>query len=297
MSDPIKQHYVPKVYLKYFTNEDGYLNIYDLKKDQIRKQTPKKTALVRHFYTVDVDGKNDYTIENIMAREVETLYDPVICKIENKEPLTVEDKLNLATFIAFQYLRTPTRRNNYNHMIERFQKDRNKIIFELKKVNGQLDHLGEKEIEKTGEIIMNEDYDVNVSKHESLNFMLNHVGEMSLMLSNHNLLILEASKKSEFITSDNPYCMIKENWEDKWRGYGIVNTVKYFPLTPKYLLILKDPGDSVVYMKTDKVFVRKLNLLICKWADNLIFSKNRVLLENIAEKIRNKNTSLQSASK
>ncbi|MGY3315776.1 hypothetical protein ACV242_004272 [Peribacillus simplex] len=288
MSNPKKQHYVPQVYLNFFAEESGFLNIYDREKDEFRKQTPAKAGYSTHFYTVEVNGEKDYSIEKMLANHVEGIYKPVIKKIENRESLTREDKESLAVFIAFQHLRTPAQRKNYNDMVDNFTKQVSKIAFEMQKVHGQLEGFDDDEIEFLGETIENEKYDVKVPKEHSLEFMLSFSEKLSHMLLNHNFAIIKASSKSEFITSDNPYCMVKEHWSPSWSGYGVVNTTKIFPLTPRYLLVLKDVGDNVVYMQLGKAEVREMNFTIASWSDRFLYSKNEFLLKSLVEKIKKK---------
>lgn len=288
MSEPIKQHYVPQTYLNYFTDKLGDLHIYLNNKDQFIKQTPRNAGYQKHFYTLDINGEKDYSIEKMLAEHVDNRYRPVIDKIENKETLTTTDKQNLATFIAFQYLRTPAQRRNYNDTIDDFYKQTTRIIFEMKKAYNQLDEYDNKEIEKLADILENEKYEIQVPKEHSLEFMLNFSDKMSSMLSKQNFIIIKASSKSEFITSDNPYCMVKENWSPEWSGYGIANTTKIFPLTPRYLLVLKDLGDKVFYMQIDKEQVREMNFLIASWSDKFLYSSNEYLLKSLVYKIRKK---------
>ncbi|MGD6992138.1 DUF4238 domain-containing protein [Sutcliffiella horikoshii] len=286
MSNPKKQHFVPQVYLNHFTDDSGFLHIYDRVKDEFRKQTPANAGYSKHFYTLEHNGEKDYSIEKGLATHVDNLYKPVMEKIKNKETLTQTDRENLAVFVAFQHLRTPAQRKNYNSMVDDFYKQTSKLIFSFKKAYGQLGELTEQESSALEETVENGKFDVQVPKEHSLQFMLEFSEEMSQMLSNHNFIIVEASSKSAFISSDNPYCMVKEKGEPDWSGYGIVNTAKFFPLSPRYLLVLKDPGNKVVYMKHDKATVRQLNILTAKWSDRFLYSHNEELLKGLVAKIK-----------
>lgn len=286
MSEPIKHHYVPQTYLKYFTDNSNNLNIYVKNKDQIIKQTPRNAGYQKHFYTLENNGEKDYSIEKMLAEHVDTLYKPIIEKIENQESLSKADVQNLAIFITFQSLRTPAHRKNYNGMIDDFYKQTSKIIFGLKKAHNQLGDLKSEEIEQIEHFLENENYEVQVPKEHSLESMLKYSEEMSVMLSNHNFLIVKASSKSEFITSDNPYCMVKEDWSPNWSGYGILNTSKYFPLTPRYLLALQGQGGNIGYSQLSKEQVRHMNFLIALQSDKFLYSSNEYLLKSLVGKIK-----------
>ncbi|WP_182103196.1 DUF4238 domain-containing protein [Niallia taxi] len=281
MSNPIRQHYVPRVYLENFTEDDGYINIFDIEKNEYRRQTPLNIGHNRHFYTVEIDGKKDYSIENFLSKEVDSKYNRVINKIESKEILTTDDKQDLAIILAFQYLRTPAQRENFNNMVDSVYKQTTKILFSYKEKHGLTGELSPEEFKEVKELIDSGNYKVESPKEHSLGSMFNTVEDMAKMLSNHNIAILEAGKNTQFITSDNPYCMVKENWSLPMSGYGVVNTIKFFPLTTKFAVILRDPGSAVIYTKPSKSEIRTMNLLVARWARRFIFSKNKILLESI----------------
>jgi len=285
MSDPKKQHFVPQTYLSFFKDNSGYVHIYDKVKDEFRKQTPANTGYSKHFYTVETNGEKDFFIEKALAVKVDVLYNPLIEKINKEEIFNNEDKRNLGLFLACQYLRTPAQRKNHNSMIETTFKKITKITYGLKKHHGVLtDSMNNPEMES---FVENEEYTVDVPKEHSLELLMNFADEMGNMLSKQNIIIIKASHKSEFISSDNPYSMVKEEWVQKWEGFGVINTVKIFPLTPKHVLVLKDVGEKMIYIQhfsRDKV--RELNFQIANWSDRFLFSNNELLLKGFVQKIK-----------
>ncbi len=109
MSDQTKSlhHYLPQMLLEYF-KEENIVWVYDRKRDQFRKQSPKNTALERSFYTfMDKKGKAHDAIEKMFA-EIEGHAKPIIYKIHNGDyAITQQEKMDLATFIAALYVRVP----------------------------------------------------------------------------------------------------------------------------------------------------------------------------------------------
>ncbi len=285
MSNPKKQHYVPQTYLNYFKDVDGYVHIYDGIKDEFRKQTPANTGYSKHFYTVESNGEKDFFIEKALAEKVDVLYNPLIEKISRMEILNNQDKLNLGLFLACQHLRTPARRNNHNTMVEETIKNISKITYELKKYHGALsDEMNNPEIES---IIKNEAYTVEVPKEHSLKLLMSYADKMGTMLSKQNIIVQKASSKAEFITCDNPYSMMKENWVQPWEGLGVINTVKVFPLTNQYLIILKGFGERMIYTPPlSRSDVRGLNFQVASFSDRYLFSNNELLLRGLVRKIK-----------
>lgn len=75
------QHYIPKFYLKDFTDNQGALWVYE-KFKPLRKSTPKREAQRPDDYTHDEDGERDETAED-MFKKVESQVAPIIIKLAN----------------------------------------------------------------------------------------------------------------------------------------------------------------------------------------------------------------------
>lgn len=61
----IKQHYIPQLYLRNFTNSEGYLNVYDIENDKEFLVKPSKVAYERYYHDV-----NTKIIEDILEIQV-----------------------------------------------------------------------------------------------------------------------------------------------------------------------------------------------------------------------------------
>lgn len=283
MNNPKKQHYVPQTYLRQFTGDNGNLTIYDMVNKEYRKQKPSAVGYNKHFYTVEIEGEKDYFIEKYLAEHIDSLYPDLLFKISNKFNFSARDKYNLGLYLAAQYLRTPAQRKNYNRMIQQETKQINRLVYSARENLGQL--TDEMNNQKIAKVIKEGDYEVNVPKERSLEFLLSFIEEMATMLTKQNIIILEASKKSEFITSDNPYTMVKDKWARGLPGFGIITTTKVIPFSPKYLLLLKDVGDTVVYPQiVGSKEVRIYNQHIANWADRYLFAKNEYILKSLVQK-------------
>ena len=286
MNTPIKQHYVPQAYLNFFTDKSNYFHVYLNKEKKIIRQSPKSTAFQRNFYTLDRDGNKNYEIEKFFAENVDNLYRPVIQKIESHEPLSETDKINLTTFIAFQYLRTPDQRDNINRNYVKSYKTRAKLLASSMNANNHLKRLPQSDRDSYVSFIEDKEIMNNIPKEISLKHMFDFKDDLISILMKHDFKILEAPEKGEFITSDNPYCMIPERGSI---GFGAINTVKLFPLTPKFLLILRTPkilslgGGHVHRFKTNRKDIRRFNQTIAHWSYNYIYSKNKYILNSIVQ--------------
>lgn len=67
LTGPKRQHYLPRFYLDGFSR-DGLVAVYDREKDEVRRQQPKDTTVIGHFYTmVDEQGRKRYEIEALLS--------------------------------------------------------------------------------------------------------------------------------------------------------------------------------------------------------------------------------------
>ena len=107
--------------------------------------------------------------------------------------------------------------------------------------------------------------------------------ELISILMKHDFKILVAPEKGEFITSDNPYCMIPER--EGSIGFGAINTVKAIPINSKISSDTQNPknlslgGGHVHKFKTNRKDIRRFNQTIAHWSYNFIYSKNKYILK------------------
>ena len=115
----IKQHVVPKSYLKRFgkknLNNKGYnIAVKQLKSNKIFIDSINNVAFKKNFYDVS-DKFNPKYLENYFSREIEPLYGPEMTNIiasltlsqKKDDVLTVSQIHSLSKMISFQVLRVP----------------------------------------------------------------------------------------------------------------------------------------------------------------------------------------------
>ena len=115
MNDPQRQHYVPIMLLKHFTDEDGWLHVFGRRftTNKVLRMKPKQAFVVKHLHTVyDLEGHKDYSNERILSR-IEGAAGPVVKKMisavrELERPqLTHEEKEVWNRFFTCQWFRSP----------------------------------------------------------------------------------------------------------------------------------------------------------------------------------------------
>lgn len=272
MSKPKNQHFVPKVYLKYFKinpssnqNESVYIldtsNIYDKK--------PKSKSLNCAYFTRDkyynsIDFEYEgYALEQELSK-VENNYPSLMAAIEKQEQLSEKQKRDLLLFLTIAKLRSPIWRGaGYKHLQE--------II---KFTSGQ-----------SSESLTDESLKINhLKKLTDFTTMF----QMSLNLCVKEWFVYQTNREHPFITSDNPGTSINLDdrikipnpyWEIKY------DTILFFPLsatlclimgpfkatTPATIHVLNHP---ISYEVAQKKLVDKINIYTCATRNNLLISNS-----------------------
>ena len=115
MNEPKRQHYVPIMLLKHFTDKSGWLYVFgrEFTTTKVLKMKPEKAFVEKHLHTIyDMEGRKDYSNERILSR-IEGAADPVVKKMisavrELECPqLTHDEKEIWNRFFTCQWFRSP----------------------------------------------------------------------------------------------------------------------------------------------------------------------------------------------
>jgi hypothetical protein len=123
ISGPKAQHYIPKFYLKGFTDKQHVLWVYEQFKP-LRDSTPKKEAHRPDYYTHAEDGQRDESAENAL-QGAERQVAPIIRKLANPlYVLTQENAYHLTIFVALMFSRVPSWRDYLNTLAGKVIKEK-----------------------------------------------------------------------------------------------------------------------------------------------------------------------------
>jgi hypothetical protein len=256
MNPTVKQHYVPRFYLKLFADSQKLLQVYSVKDKRLEKpRTYSALGYERYFYAAETGtpDKLSQTIEdwlgvheNIIAQNLPR----IIKKIINLEQIIDDDRYILSALMCMLWLRSPKMRSELNRM----HTDAVKQIMSFN-VSQQVDNF----IKKTG-TNMSEDqrnkliktfengtYDMKFNNVQHLQFMTDTFGFDSQGFTNmffgQKWKIYIAKGEKRFITTDSP---VVELWPPPEGFYGatFLERNKYFSLTPEILIELSAPMGS-----------------------------------------------------
>jgi len=137
-----KHHYLPRRYLKGFTNNINSFFVYDKQKNRIFSTSPDAVFFENNMNTVSVPGGGSSDFLEKLYRDVEKESWGSLDRIRksnNKTPIAILDKMNLFLFLLFLHWRLPSNIKCAEELTKEFFDKNNKNInyFTLKYNNGK----------------------------------------------------------------------------------------------------------------------------------------------------------------
>lgn len=214
-------HYIPKFYLKGFTdtetpkNQEPYCWVYEFKSRIWKKRAPVNVASKKDFYIyIDEEYKRDEKVEEALAvleGNVATIFRN---KIQNMESLNFKERAIIAEFIASMMTRTAKFHNEVDSFISEIAKFE---MIRLHKASADDLRKVKENIEKETQEKLPDDFDasyfdpsqyrIKATKSFLLGMMLRPIREATTIMYRMTWTFLHTKDNSHFITSDSP-CVI-----------------------------------------------------------------------------------------
>jgi hypothetical protein len=255
-------HYVPRLYLKHFASEYGYLYRYRTLVSKPNVPEWKRVNIggigyQSHLYTRALAHGDSDEIEQWLNRDFETPAEKSISKAVNDEPLGKEDYRLLVRFLVAQIVRTPA------FLIQNLPHWREQMATQVKESSQNLAEKLERAY-STGEQIQSapepnsEYFPIRITSESSQDgksgivktetvvgrgtwiFAMRHILTSTISnLSDHKWTILSAEDDLPWFTTDDP--VVRLNFRnasdyDFKGGWGVPKTNIFLPLSPKHLL-------------------------------------------------------------
>ncbi|EKD99434.1 MAG: hypothetical protein ACD_22C00256G0007 [uncultured bacterium] len=297
-----KQHYIPRFYLRKFSQNDETLNVYDRKKGkngEFRKdQSINEIGHENNFYTYTDIGGERKNLEDVFG-QFESSAGKILNKIENKEILTPEDKEYFSVFLSLLYLRTPTSKKYMNKGTEQLYKETMRMelattpkekfreFYEKKFGKG----ISDEKLEDLIDFGVNEkrsEIKVDIPNSYWIKQMLQLSMDITPVFNMLNWRVFFSEQKHAFIASDNPFLLITTEKPDPFWGVGLLTqgALKVVPLTSNICLIMDEPDENptISYKETtSKELQRAVNGSLTKKCDRCIFSASMGQLEKLVK--------------
>lgn len=228
------QHFVPRFYLKNFTDSNDKIFVYDKTTYKVFQTAVENVACENYFYDsvrLETEFKEKQYLEKFYSSiesEFAPFYLDFVSKIESKEKdkITEEDKKTFANYLVLQIERT---------------KENREIIRQIYSV------LKEQLIEKvfTKQQLIDFGFELENPDPKDLHIESILLGDkmrntLVKILENHIWILVENNTNQPFFTSDNPIVKIA-NIKDEYTpydGYASAGIEIIFPLNGKYLFVI-----------------------------------------------------------
>lgn len=288
MLSPKRHHYLPEFYLKGFTR-DEMLWIFDRKAREYRRQPPRNTAVIGHYYTTATEsGEKDYSIETHLA-ETESEAKPIIEKLEDGQTISTEERIGLAYFLALLVSRTPKHAREIEEMADAMHKLLAKeMIPSVEAAAGLLRKSGKEQsltAESMFRFIHEERFQMKASRDFTISTMLDHSARFYRCIALMNWWIVHADGHSSFITTDSPLGYILDDQQLRSRepvlGFASEKITKLVPLTCQTALLISGYGAGFGHFSVDRSQVREINLAVAVESDRFVIGRDGALLRSI----------------
>ena len=255
-NDKLRQHYVPKFYLRNFSENNKSIGLYRFKEKKIIKQGSIRDILQKKYYY----GKNPY-VENKLAN-YEGKWSDIISYIIETESLPIDAKnlILLRYFILISSARTQKRGDEINKYYTSLMK--------------KLLEIADPEFFESLKIAENDRFSMRM-EFPSLSF-IDAAGQILPLVIDLKLELLINKSNIDYVTSDNPTVFYNQLFQFKnlsrgfgWGEYGIQFII---PISPKIAICMYD---GKVYNLRKRIFnsskqINKLNELFLNNSDELI---------------------------
>jgi hypothetical protein len=280
----LDQHYIPKFYLKGFTDKDKNLWVYE-KHKPLRQSTPKNEAHRPDYYTLNENDADKDVVERELSR-IESLAAPIVRKLVTPQyVLTPENAGNLLLFAAFMFARVPAWRENLDKVAAQTMKRlhvsfaRDKEAFHRICAKVASEKGSEfSDFEGLRELVLRDDYElVQMSSSFNLGAMITSATGVAKLIAQFGYRALYAPVGKSFFTSDAPVFTIgPDNSGIPCLGMGFdrPHVSVIFPLNKRACLCLKRGIEPRAELANAHQ-VDEINRLTMMTATNFLYSSER----------------------
>ncbi|HEX6983000.1 MAG TPA: DUF4238 domain-containing protein [Balneolaceae bacterium] len=269
MSDQetVRQHFVPRVYLKNFSWKDGDKFLIDSAHvdNPSNSFTPniKDICVKNDFYTLSGGTEDERQLIENFYRNVEEDYDVIYSNLVDTsvEEIESKEKQTIIAFITTLLFRNLSWVEKYNKFVEKTFKNAHELC----------QHNGTEKFKYLGKTISfeNRDFDQVISDHlaslkeDQVTIQVDIAVRLANLRSKNNIFVTELGhEETNFITSDNPVVIHSDK-----KGFimpGDPNNTLSLPLDNKFMLYLMPSSAFPFSAETNRILRDKKEGIICQ---------------------------------
>lgn len=288
MSSPKRHHYLPEFYLKGFTRDD-LLWVFDRNTAEYRRQPPRNTAVIGHYYTTSTEsGEKDYSIEKHLS-QIEGEAKPTIEKLDAGEKISAEERVGLAYFLALLLSRTPKHAREIEEIGDAVHKSLAKDMIPTVEAAAELLRRSGKDQSVTPESVFRfvheEQFQMKAPRDFTLNAMLDQSARFYRHIAMMDWVVVHTDGHSSFVTTDSPLGYILDDDQLRSRepvlGFASEKISKLVPLTCRTALLIAGYGARIGHFSVDRNQVREINLAVTVECDRFVIGRDGPLLRSV----------------
>lgn len=261
MNEPIRQHWVPKVYLRQFATADTLgdldpqVNVLDIPSNKQFTSSINNITKKKHLYTIGVNEEEKcYAVEKWLSL-IETKVKPYLLRLANGENVqSIQSaKYILSIFIATLISRNPRMLN---------------LLHQLRKEDHPITQGYPEEAKKWLIDQDNEGMQIFFSRS-----ILWSAKPLAKDILNMKWCLIHAAS-GEFVTTDNPVCIYNAN--ESPCGISTLGTNIHLAISPKYMLLIGNdlPVDENKTYSMPEEGISGFNSVIIWRAERYLISAN-----------------------
>jgi len=302
MSNPQRQHFIPRSYLNNFAERDNDKYFIHAKRsgsENILNLSTKDICVDKNLYTIPTeDEKKKFDIEHFYADKVDGVFPEVYKLLTDKTIYSIdfESRLKVISTALSLYFRTPKFLNLQNQLFEDL-------------VSSSLSSSATEEVTVK---FFNEEIKINRNEveqvikerkeHNRVKFLYQHLQSYEKFVQSKlkdNMAVYHIVDESEFITSDNPVIIrpfadptepnfdYQQYYSQQINPFDPSNMI-HLPLDKKTILTIlpgtgEHPSDYLQRMEIGKVDVLMYNSDIQKYSENWILGTKEGIENHISD--------------
>jgi len=266
LSDPKRQHTIPRVYLENFKDEDGRLSVFSKRRRELLRPKPDDALIRKYYYSQPVEGapNAEHVIETRLLNDLETRYPALYSQLCGETDIDLD--LLFKTLLMMRS-RSPAFREAFELGLADLVDDQRRSIPPslLESAPEEIPDIWDKLV-------------VTIDPHRSLIAMAHYIREYTDGITSCSFSIMLAPRGAELITSDNPVIWFEKG--RKARAYQVYpnmasrNTRLIFPLDKRRLLVGRQRKDEEPLVRKQVRMLSRRELheanmlqLGCAWDD------------------------------
>jgi hypothetical protein len=227
---PKLHHFVPKSYLTRFSNDQGFLHVFDRSSDAFRRQRPKEVMKISRYYRQEwaPAGIDPNIFETTLGEWLEAEAKGALDRlISAPESLSEIDIANLINYFELQRIRVPRQGEMGKSLI------RNVIM-----------RLAPADIAAA---IASGEFTLAIKDSARFDYMRMSIGTFHPWFGAMEWEVFAACTGASFVTSDSPVSLYNPRIPPPDEaGIALAGTMVFFPLSSRYVLVMRHPNVRAV---------------------------------------------------